>query len=161
VKEALTLREFVEHPRFRGLVENPQTRLLGIQADFPALLRSARDPALADDDRETILSAALHQPVTEEVFSAACACVEDMSFVGISERFRDSCRILLERLGLPDRAGLLESVPAGPAEVAVEDTVREMIEQKAAFDCRLYQLALRNLEKRAQAMSRGAAATIA
>ena len=91
------VKDFIENPRLPQAC-NAQTRSLGADADFAAAVRAVRRGAADADKIYQQILAARHAAPMAEVFQTARERLARMDFVGITERFEESVRLLFSLL---------------------------------------------------------------
>lgn len=153
------VKDFVENPHL-PLARNAQTRFLGADADFAAAMRAVQrgDTDAAEIYKQII--AARHAKPMAEAFETACGRLARMNFVGITERFDESIRILFSLLGSSYGSAIpvLNQAP-DQNRLDLKDLSAEQLQATAdanSYDARLYEVAQRRLDHHARRSARRA-----
>lgn len=133
------------------LMNNFQTRVLGSDMATPRRLGRSfygmtypfLEPSFCSPDADL-----------EALYARAVARLESMAVVGIVERFRESVDMIFRFLGLASPAELPRENVSKPALHRFGSDFRELIEDQNSYDFRLYEHAMRLLDRNVAA-SRG------
>lgn len=147
--EAPTLWEYLNHRVFSTMVANPQTRIICADADYAALYSQARKGEISIEKATSILTRVSHAPPNQDQFDLAIARLEDLDFVGITEHFDTSIRMLFQAMAKQAPASIPKMNPA-PAQStnslkAYSAQEIDLVRQMNEFDIRLYDRGLKLL----------------
>jgi tRNA (mo5U34)-methyltransferase len=125
------------HPITVPYMGNIVTRMLGIDIDMRSLWPDANAMGLA-------IKLAWDAPLTEETYQRAVARLDEMDFVGFTERLEQDCCELARLLGFGDALVPFENAEpkdyAWPLPKAARSTETEAaVRTYSNFDCRLYE----------------------
>lgn len=129
------------------LLHNPQCRSLSFALD-PQLSRAQLLTLLAGPDPDAAVKAHALTLTDATQYERALACLQQMPWFGLTERFNDSAAALARWLGVTDRAPL-HLLDGGDAQAeAINNEALELIAAHSALDQRLYDFAAQRFQER-------------
>jgi len=151
IREAPSLSEFAQHKVFREMVSNPQTRILGVDTNFKEIYKQVKsgemDPKVANQQLKHVI---LTDP-DNEMLERACQRIKKIDFLGITEYFNESTKILAGKLNLSTP----NTMPRHNAASADDRAMRseysnadfEALLEINKYDTQLYEFALSHFRK--------------
>jgi hypothetical protein len=158
VGECLSFAEALVHPVSSVYLSNVATRMLGAEID----LRPIANDMLATNFASSL---AWQSPADESTYRRALTNLAQLDFIGFTERMGDDVRRLGSLLGLP-----IQDVPRvneTPAEyewpmapAKRDEEAEQAMRRHSAFDCALYERAIRLSQTELLSLSRADSATL-
>ncbi len=149
--EAPTLSAYLQHPTLKLHVQEAQTRFLGLDTDFPLLLSKARSLSKRGGKMIGHFPKIQAQPATRETFERAKARLLEIPCIGITERFDESCRLLLKLLGVDGEYPIhkINIAPADqpPHRADLSSAELDMANELTRYDQDLYAVARRRFDE--------------
>ena len=148
--EAPTLWEYLNHRVFSIMIANPQTRIICADADYATIYSQARKGEISIEKATSILTRISHTPPNQDQFDLAIARLEGLDFVGITEYFDISIRMLFQAMDKQAPASIprMNPAPDQTTESLKKYSTQEidLIRQMNEFDIRLYDRGLKLLK---------------
>jgi hypothetical protein len=151
----LDLRALLDDPHICGLIENGQTRMLGLLKDFRPFWADGAVGRLGQPARVPH-----HIPAVDNdlghALTRACQWLDEMAVVGLTERFAESAMMMCGLLGIPcptrlpnERIGVKKSkVEVGGYRATTPPDLIEKVESLTRYDQELYAYATALFEER-------------